>query len=564
MRNPFAAVRGRSVDPLTSPGGVQLVRFGGNDAEWEEFLAAASAAAGGEPVLTIELADATLGQPGLPDSSSPFLLVSERLLPTGRIHRESGKWGQGNPFEALAVAQGAGWARIVLPMRLAEEHPAEGHFQHNLALARVFYRWVFLRAANNTDLPPAWDAWLARHAQDRVELWCDEPSEADADSGFANAKLRGVRSFEPTLRLQCQEGAARWRSPHRACAGTLPEVAQLWRQWSDLRYLTRNEPSPGRLWARRLWIPALLVALLVGFGLPVPLQEDRRQSRSVVDAAGLAARRIEVPVANRLEAWRAARYALFRFQRRFPSEGAIRAYLNDQLRPLKIPLEGESWPDSVRKLSFPFPKAEMEPFSERERLAYDYLTGLLTDSLVYPTDHWWTGDLKRHRTHRAVDIGAVPGTAILAPFSGRAFTGEGYLGGVFIGVEDSKNVVLLAHCDKLFFLDGDSVRAGDAVGTVGMTGRTGGPHTHMAFGRLSDKGSSELVAGRSIAWEDPVAWFHRWSQAPQAAASSMRSASSAGSSSPAGSSGSSGSPDRSGAGKAKGASSSGAGKSAAP
>jgi hypothetical protein len=503
MRKPFAPARGRLADPLASPGGVQLVRFGGSDAEWEEFLAVASVVA---PVLSIEIGVAGAAEREQCEEADASLLVSERLLPTGRIHRESGVWGQENPFERLAEMRGEGWARIVLPVVLADEHPAEGHFQHNLALARVFYRWVFLRAAADVELPSAWEEWLARHAQDRVEFWCVEPEGAAASAS--------------TLMVQRFDGGGRWRSVHRARAGTIPELAHLWRHWSDLRYLTRNEPSRGRLWTRRLWVPALMIALMLGFGLPLPLQEDRRQLRTVADATGLSARRIDVPVANRLEAWRAARYALFRFQRRFPSEREIRGYLNDQLRPLKIPLEGESWPDSVRKLSFPFPKEELEPFSERERLAYDYLTGLLTDSLVYPTDHWWTGDLKRHRTHRALDIGAVPGTAILAPFSGRAFTGEGYLGGVFIGVEDSKNVVLLAHCDKLFFLDGDSVRVGDAVGTVGMTGRTGGPHTHIAFGRLSDKGSSELVAGRSIAWEDPVTWFHRWSQVPKVAVSS--------------------------------------------
>jgi len=91
--------------------------------------------------------------------------------------------------------------------------------------------------------------------------------------------------------------------------------------------------------------------------------------------------------------------------------------------------------------------------------------------------------------HDGVDIAAPFGSPVFAAADGRvAFAGH---------LPDGAMVVLIAHDGGLFTLYahlddtlarprvkvGDDVRAGDQIGTVGLTGITTGPHLHFVIRR---------------------------------------------------------------------------------
>ena len=84
--------------------------------------------------------------------------------------------------------------------------------------------------------------------------------------------------------------------------------------------------------------------------------------------------------------------------------------------------------------------------------------------------------------HGGVDIGADEGTPIPSPISGEvvdlgAGYGNGY--GNFIQIKDSQgNYHMFAHCRDQHVSQGQQVRPGDVIGTVGNTGNSYGAHLH--------------------------------------------------------------------------------------
>lgn len=87
--------------------------------------------------------------------------------------------------------------------------------------------------------------------------------------------------------------------------------------------------------------------------------------------------------------------------------------------------------------------------------------------------------------HTGIDIYTAEGTPIEAAAAGTVkmaeknpdgFTGYGWI--VIIDHGDGIST-WYAHCGSFAVKTGDKVKAGDKIGTVGMTGRTTGPHLHF-------------------------------------------------------------------------------------
>jgi murein DD-endopeptidase MepM/ murein hydrolase activator NlpD len=87
--------------------------------------------------------------------------------------------------------------------------------------------------------------------------------------------------------------------------------------------------------------------------------------------------------------------------------------------------------------------------------------------------------------HTGIDIYAPQGTPIKAAAAGTIKMAEknpeGFNGYGWIVIVDHGNGVSTwyAHCGSFSVKTGDKVKAGDTLGTVGMTGRTTGPHLHF-------------------------------------------------------------------------------------
>ena len=93
---------------------------------------------------------------------------------------------------------------------------------------------------------------------------------------------------------------------------------------------------------------------------------------------------------------------------------------------------------------------------------------------------WRRVSRRRGRMPLGVDIAAPYGSPVLAPADGRvAFVGRkgGY--GLTVIIDHGGNLTtLFAHNSEIFVSEGDSVRKGQEISKVGMTGHSTGPHVH--------------------------------------------------------------------------------------
>jgi murein DD-endopeptidase MepM/ murein hydrolase activator NlpD len=83
--------------------------------------------------------------------------------------------------------------------------------------------------------------------------------------------------------------------------------------------------------------------------------------------------------------------------------------------------------------------------------------------------------------HKGIDIGLPQGTEIHAGQDGTVSVGYdagGY--GNYVTITDANGLVSkYAHCDSVLVTDGQTVKAGDVIATVGNTGNSTGAHLHL-------------------------------------------------------------------------------------
>jgi len=91
------------------------------------------------------------------------------------------------------------------------------------------------------------------------------------------------------------------------------------------------------------------------------------------------------------------------------------------------------------------------------------------------TQGYWYG-------HRAIDIGAPLGSALLAADAGYvSFAGWTDVGYGYLVVIDHGNgfTTYYAHMSNIYVSEGQAVERGQVIGAVGSTGRSTGPHLHF-------------------------------------------------------------------------------------
>lgn len=99
--------------------------------------------------------------------------------------------------------------------------------------------------------------------------------------------------------------------------------------------------------------------------------------------------------------------------------------------------------------------------------------------------------------HAGLDIRAPQGQAVRAPAGGVVvLTGDFFYSGNAVFVAHGEGVVsLVCHLSKISVKEGQTVKAGDLLGEVGMTGRASGPHLHWSLSLNNARVDPRLFLG---------------------------------------------------------------------
>ena len=118
---------------------------------------------------------------------------------------------------------------------------------------------------------------------------------------------------------------------------------------------------------------------------------------------------------------------------------------------------------------------------------YALSTGLFTGPVVGVTTSPF--GLKRlykgeaRRPHTGLDYAGDTGTPIKAPADGKVIlTGEFFFNGNTIFLDHGQGLIsVYIHMNKRLVQQGQKIKQGDVIGTIGQTGRATGPHLHWGI-----------------------------------------------------------------------------------
>jgi len=214
--------------------------------------------------------------------------------------------------------------------------------------------------------------------------------------------------------------------------------------------------------------------------------------------------------------YKMAKYAICYFRAVVPSHGDINAYVWETVAiHNRTRLPGETRIDNADRvprgveITF-YPPANLQNPWERQLLpVYHFFVSLVGDSFAYVTGDWCERGTGGGTPHFGIDVAAVRGSSIYSPIDGTVYCHESRDGGRMMGIVREGMVLFFCHMDKRSVKSGATVRKGDILGTVGMTGNTSGPHAHVGYG-IKSPGPEGAVFGKfHYRLTDPKLFFYR-------------------------------------------------------
>jgi hypothetical protein len=219
---------------------------------------------------------------------------------------------------------------------------------------------------------------------------------------------------------------------------------------------------------------------------------------------------------DRESIYRVAKYAICRFKATVPSPAEIDNYIEEVVSIYNLTRLSDE-PRINSTITIPkgltltfYPPQNIKNIQEKQLVnVYRYFSSLVTDSFAYITGDWCERGTGGGQPHYGIDVAANLGEEILSPMDGQVVLSSGDASGRIVGIVKDNMIVFYAHMDKRYVKSGQQVKAGQPVGTIGMTGRTSGPHVHIGYG-IRTETASDLVFGNSTyRLTDPKLFFYR-------------------------------------------------------
>lgn len=214
--------------------------------------------------------------------------------------------------------------------------------------------------------------------------------------------------------------------------------------------------------------------------------------------------------------YRLGKYAISHFRAIVPSMREVDQYVRETIEVHnRTRMKGEPTIENIHKISEGttvrfYPPSTIHNKREEQLVpVYRYFASLVDDPHAYITGDWCERGSGGGSPHYGMDVAGELGTEVVSPVDGTVILRTSRNAGRTVGIISDNTVVFFAHLNKRFFRTGQKVKEGDVIGTIGMTGRTSGPHVHIGYGVRSLSRDGISFGGRRYRLTDPKLFFYR-------------------------------------------------------
>jgi len=208
-----------------------------------------------------------------------------------------------------------------------------------------------------------------------------------------------------------------------------------------------------------------------------------------------------------------AKYAICQYRAILPNVQQINDYTNETIsiynltrKDSQLVIDNPNRIEAGTRITFYPPSNIWNENFKYDFPVYNYFRELVFSDEAYITGVWGEYGSGGGSPHKGIDVACPLNTKVISPIDGTVYLETTGAGGRVIKIEKDDFVIYFAHLNKRYYENGDTVKKGDIIGTVGMTGRTNGPHLHFGYG-VRTPGHK----GHHFTYTDPRHWYYRQS-----------------------------------------------------
>jgi cellulose biosynthesis protein BcsQ/murein DD-endopeptidase MepM/ murein hydrolase activator NlpD len=213
---------------------------------------------------------------------------------------------------------------------------------------------------------------------------------------------------------------------------------------------------------------------------------------------------------------RAAKFAISWLRATVPSPIEIKEYIEEVVSIYNLTratsqrriCNADNVPEGVTVTFYP-PSKIINPGEKELIPVYRYFMKIVKDDFSYVTGDWCERGSGGGQPHYGMDVAATLGTEIVAPVGGVVTIKTDDVAGRVVGIEHENAVIFFCHMERRYVKTGDTIKLGKVIGTVGSTGRSTGPHTHIGYAVRSQSRTDISFGNKRYMVTDPKLFYYR-------------------------------------------------------